>query len=93
MSRPVSSIHFKGFGDSSIDFDMRVFIRDVDDMILVQNELRVSIFNAFKEEGIEIPFPQRDLYLKSTPEQVSPNDLDEKTYSSLDKKSASPKKA
>ncbi len=63
---PAPSIYFKGFGDSSLDFEMRVFIKDINDRIIVQNELRIATFNAFKQAGIEIPFPQRDLHVKKT---------------------------
>ena len=78
---PEPMAFFAGFGDSSLDFEMRIFIRTPDDRIKVQNELRVAAFEAFKEAGIEIPFPQRDLHLKSTPadDQILPNIKDKPT--------------
>lgn len=65
LSFPVPVIYFAGFGDSSLDFEMRIFINNVDDRIPVQNELRIAIFKAFAEAGIEIPFPQRDLHVRT----------------------------
>lgn len=65
LSYPAPIIFFSGFGDSSLDFEVRVFINNVDDRIPVQNELRFAIFKAFREAGIEIPFPQRDLHLRT----------------------------
>lgn len=64
LSYPAPVIYFAGFGDSSLDFQVRIFINNVDDRIPVQNELRFAIFRAFKEAGIEIPFPQRDLHVR-----------------------------
>lgn len=65
---PEPSVYFSGFGDSSIDFELRLFIRTPDDRIPVQNELRITVFEAFRDAGIEIPFPQRDLHIRSMPE-------------------------
>ena len=70
MSFPESAVFFAGFGASSLDFEMRVFIRSPDDRILVQNELRLAAFEAFKSSGIEIPYPQQDIYVRSLPEKL-----------------------
>ena len=69
VSKPEPFVYFQGFGDSSLDFEMRVFIRSPDDRIIVQNELRIATFKAFREADIEIPFPQRDLHIRSTVEE------------------------
>lgn len=63
MSYPAPFVLFKGFGDSSLDFEVRVFINNVDDRFTVQNDLRIEIFSRFLEEGIEIPYPQRDVHI------------------------------
>jgi small-conductance mechanosensitive channel len=65
---PEPLVYFKGFGDSSLDFEMRVFIRDPADRIPTQNELRIAAFSALKKAGAEIPFPQRDLHVKTLPD-------------------------
>ncbi|WP_309396051.1 mechanosensitive ion channel family protein [Cerasicoccus maritimus] len=57
----------KGFGDSSVDLQLRFWIRDPNEGVAnVQSLVLLEIWDRFKEEGIEIPFPQRDLHLKST---------------------------
>ena len=53
-----------GFGENSLDFTIVCHIEDVSYQFNIQNELRKRIFRRFKEEGIEIPFPQRVVWLK-----------------------------
>lgn len=53
-----------GFGDSSLDFTLICQVEEFVDQYLVQHELRKRIFQRFKEEGIEIPFPQRVVHLR-----------------------------
>ncbi|MDD5450417.1 MAG: mechanosensitive ion channel family protein [Desulfovibrionales bacterium] len=53
-----------GFGDSSLDFTLICQVQEFVDQYLAQHELRKRIFKRFKEEGIEIPFPHRTVYLK-----------------------------
>lgn len=52
-----------GFGDSSLDFTLIVYVKEYADQFPVQSELRKRIFNRFKTEGIEIPFPQRVIHI------------------------------
>ena len=60
---------FLGFGDSSLNFELRAIIRDVDRRLRVISDINFAIDAAFREQGIEIPFPQRDLNLR-TPLQL-----------------------
>lgn len=53
-----------GFGDSSLDFTLICQVKEFVDQYLAQHELRKRIFRRFKEEGIEIPFPHRTVYLR-----------------------------
>lgn len=50
---------FRHFGENSLDFELRCFIRDIDQRLNVISELNFAIVDAFRHEGIEIPFPQR----------------------------------
>jgi potassium-dependent mechanosensitive channel len=54
---------FTGFGDSSLDFELRAWTTG--DIVIIPSELRVAINRKLAEAGIEIPFPQRDLHLRS----------------------------
>ncbi len=56
---------FMGFGESSLDFQLRVFIPSMEYYLQVWHELHMAIDNAFREAGITIAFPQRDLHVRS----------------------------
>jgi small-conductance mechanosensitive channel len=59
-------VRFVGFGDSSLDFELRVWtIKQVQTPKRLTSDLYFAVFRAFREHNIEIPFPQRDLHLKS----------------------------
>ncbi len=60
---------FVGFGDSSLDFSARCWCR-FDESIRTSSELHVAFNRALAEAGIEIPFPQRDLHLRSVGQDV-----------------------
>ncbi|MGE5301040.1 MAG: mechanosensitive ion channel domain-containing protein [Acidobacteriota bacterium] len=53
-----------GFGDSSLDFTLICQVQEFVDQYLAQHELRKMIFKRFKQEGIDIPFPHRTVYLR-----------------------------
>lgn len=65
LSYPEPSVYFVGFGASSLDFELRGFILDVGNFIKAKSDLGKQVFSALKREGIEIPFPQRDVHVKS----------------------------
>jgi potassium efflux system protein len=58
-------VAFRAFGDSSLLFELRFFISDIDYYTRVLSEINFSIAEAFQEAGIVIPFPQRDIHLIS----------------------------
>ncbi|MCB1546955.1 MAG: mechanosensitive ion channel, partial [Hyphomicrobiaceae bacterium] len=64
LRHPEPRIAFVDFGASSLDFSVRVYIPDIKRTFDVQTDLRIAIFKAFAERGIEIPFPQQDLHLR-----------------------------
>jgi len=70
---PAPVVLFREFGDSSLNFELRVFLRDIDNRLRVISELNFAIDKAFRAEGIEIPFPQRDLHVKSLPDNFDKN--------------------
>jgi small-conductance mechanosensitive channel len=66
LGHPPPDVIFKGFGDSSLDFELRVWTKAmVDQAPMLKSDLYFAIFEAFRENAIEIPFPQRDLHLRS----------------------------
>lgn len=68
---PAPRALFMGFGDSSLDFELRCRINRIDRRFTVISDLNFAIDAAFREAGISIPFPQRDLHIVSYPEQVT----------------------
>ncbi|NRB75827.1 MAG: mechanosensitive ion channel [Verrucomicrobiales bacterium] len=70
MEDPSPVITFEAFGDSSLDFMIRVFLPSRENRLGVITELHREINDRFAEAGIEIPFPQRDLHLRSIDEDV-----------------------
>ena len=59
--RPVAC-HVTGFGDSSIDYVLRVWIRDAHEgLASIRGGIYLALWDAFKENGISIPFPQREV--------------------------------
>ena len=65
LKSPPPIVHFAGFGDFSLDFELRVFLRDVRERIKSLSELRFAILAALREADIRIPFPQQDMHIKS----------------------------
>ena len=60
-----------GFGESSIDFELRIWIDDpMNGVTNVKSECLIQIWDRFKANGIRLPFPQRDVHLVSMPERL-----------------------
>jgi small-conductance mechanosensitive channel len=65
LKEPKPFVRFiPGFGESSLDFTLICQVAEFVDQYLVQHELRKRIFKRFQQEGIEIPFPHRTVYLR-----------------------------
>lgn len=63
LKNPAPWATFEGFGESSLDFKIRFWVA-LDIGMTVKSEVAMSIYDALEEAGIEIPFPQQDLYIK-----------------------------
>ncbi len=77
MKNPEPQVLFMSFGESTLDFGLRVWIWNIDDMMPIRSELHQEIDRRFREVEIEIALPQRDLHLRSVErsiqlQQISP---------------------
>jgi potassium efflux system protein len=65
LEEPRPTVFFLGFGDSSLDFEVRAFVRERIRRLPLMHDLHMAMNRALAEAGLEIPFPQRDLHLRS----------------------------
>ena len=65
LKNPKPQVFWTEFGDSSLNFKLKAFVGDYDDSFQTSSEIHFTIFEKFKEAGINIPFPQRDLNIKN----------------------------
>ena len=68
LDDPPPKVYFTGFGESSLDFKLYVFSRQLTDRLPLTHAVHEEILGALRRNGIEIPFPQRDLHLRSVAE-------------------------
>ncbi len=66
---PEPRVRFRRFGDSSLEFDLLCWINQPVDRGRISHELNCAVYKAFQRENIQIPFPQRDLHVRSMPPQ------------------------
>lgn len=66
MQRPKAEVHLSEFGESAWNMQLRVWIPDVKHHPRVRNELNQAIVQTFRKYGVEIPYPQRDLHVRSS---------------------------
>ncbi len=67
LNLPTPKVYLQTFGDNSINFRVLFWVNDVDVWLSIRDRVMRGIFKSFKENGIEIPFPQRDLHIKNFP--------------------------
>lgn len=68
---PEPNVLFRDFGDSALNFSVFFFSKNLFRIEVVKSDLRFAIDQAFREKGITIPFPQRDVWFKNTPDNTS----------------------
>jgi small-conductance mechanosensitive channel len=74
LQTPPPNVLVKGFGDSSVDIEMRIWIRDPKNGVSnIKSAVLLRVWDKFHENGVEIPFPQRDVHL------IPPVDLNLRT--------------
>ena len=72
LADPPPRLLFRGYGESSIDFELRASINQPEMKLQIVSDLYYMLWNALKEQGITIPFPQRDLNLGNGWEKLAP---------------------
>lgn len=65
LDNPAPQVFFVGFGDSSLDFEIRVFLNSFEDRAPMRHAVHTDIYKALENAGFSIPFPQRDLNIVS----------------------------
>ena len=68
---PRPLVLFRGFGNSSLDFELRFWARDYSTYVQLASDVASAVYDELEREGITVPFPQRDLHLKSVDADVA----------------------
>ncbi|GGB02595.1 DUF3772 domain-containing protein [Allosediminivita pacifica] len=71
LMNPAPYVYFAGFGDSAMEFQIRAILSDINEILGVETDMYHAIAERFAQEGVEIPFPQRDLWLRN-PDTLRP---------------------
>ncbi len=76
LKEPRPTIFFLEFGESSLNFEIRVFVRERLRRLPLIHDLHMMLDKALRDAGIEIPFPQRDLHFRSADPNIFPGTKD-----------------
>ena len=77
LDKPKPNVQFMDFGDSSLNFRLLIWTDEAFDIPLISSSIRFKIWDLFKAHEIEIPFPQRDIHIRSTVVDTLKKDTDE----------------
>jgi potassium-dependent mechanosensitive channel len=66
LKEPEPSVLLVGFADSALEFSIRVFVSETANRMPVTHDLHSRLAKALSEQGIDIPFPQRDIHIRTT---------------------------
>lgn len=70
LADPEPAISFVGFGESALEFKVNVFVRELSDRTVATHKLHIQIYEALQAHHIEIPYPQRDVHIRSVAKGV-----------------------
>jgi MscS family membrane protein len=69
VKQPTPRVRMRALGNSSLDFELLAWIDHPQSRGIIKHELLMNVYKAFKQNSIEIPFPQTDIHLRSMPEK------------------------
>ncbi len=70
LKQPGHSVYFQELGDSALNFRMLFWVYSYNEWLQIKSEIITRVFNDLSDHGIEIPFPQRDIHIRSFEEQL-----------------------
>lgn len=70
LKRPAPSVYFQDFGADALIFELRAYMSDINYGLSTKSDLRFAIIRALRAANIEIPYPQRDIHIKSAPDEL-----------------------
>jgi potassium efflux system protein len=71
LAEPAPSVLIVGFGENSLTFSIRIFVSELSNRLPVTHDLYIRLEKALHEHKIEIPFPQRDIHIRSVVQEFS----------------------
>lgn len=71
LNDPPPRVVFQGFGDHSLDFELLAWIPNMEKFVFLKSSLRYIIEHNLRQQGIEIPFPQRDIWIRNPERLIS----------------------
>jgi potassium efflux system protein len=71
LAEPAPSVLIVGFGENSLTFSIRIFVSELSNRLPVTHDLYIRLEKALHEHKIEIPFPQRDIHIRSVVQELS----------------------
>jgi potassium-dependent mechanosensitive channel len=76
LTDPAPSVVIVGFGENSLTFSIRIFVSELANRLPVTHDLYMRLEKALRENKIEIPFPQRDIHIRSVTQELGALDAD-----------------
>lgn len=83
LADPAPCIFFVGLGESSLDFTIHFWVSDISESRRISSDVLLGIFEILKANHIEIPFPQRDIHIRSTDSSFAAENNDTKMAQSI----------
>jgi len=65
VDNPAPEVYIRDFGESSIDFRMLAWTHNFNNWVRIKSDIHFGVFDELKKAKIEIPFPQRDIHVRS----------------------------